>query len=364
MHQMGYNLAKQIMNYKNTIIALAILTTAIFPTSSCIAQGWGEILWGVGSALLEKHIDNSSSYSSQEKESMRNNINTINNAVNVNQNARNATKDAYQGNYTGAVIQGTQTITNATGNHQYDTYLNSANHINKANREFEQDIQNGIDKDAALDKRNTTIGYSVAESAIELQDRIARERLENARQQRIIEQQAWEIDNNYTAHDNNESTNAATNNLNAHSDVFIAHINTSVVLDAMPDKARAEKDLEMFYGELQNQLQTLYNEYQNKLQYYKSNQATMSNLTKQTKEKEIIDLESRIKQFQEGAESEYNAKRAELLKPILEKIQDAINNVASEYSLTYVIDISTGAAVFLGEDSIDITYMVLKKLGI
>ena len=116
---------------KITIILFAFLTITILSTSAGYAQFWETIL-GVGSAVLENHIEKSSSYSSQEKESMRNNINTINNAINTNQNARNATKDAYQGNYTGAVLQGAQTIMNATGNYQYDTYLNSANQINNA----------------------------------------------------------------------------------------------------------------------------------------------------------------------------------------------------------------------------------------
>lgn len=333
--------------------------------SASYAQSWGEILLGVGSALLENHIDNSNRYSSQDKESMRNSINTINNSINVNQNARNATRDAYNGNYTGTVIQGAQTIMNATGNYQYDTYLNTANQINTANREYKQDIQNGMDREVALDKRNTTIGYSAAESIIEFQDRIAREKLEKARQQREAERQSRENNNYYEAPIYNENnTRTTASNLNVLGDVLIAHISTSDVLDAMPDKTKAEKDLEKFYEELQNQLQAMATEYQTKIQYYEDNQATMSGLMKQSKEKEIVDLQNRIQQFQKSAESEFEAKRVELLKPILSKIQNAINAVASENGLSYVIDISTGAAVFMGEDSIDITYMVMKKLGI
>lgn len=350
---------------KYTIIVLSVLTTSILSASASYAQSWGEILLGVGSALLENHIDNSNRYSSQDKESMRNSINTINNSINVNQNARNATRDAYNGNYTGTVIQGAQTIMNATGNYQYDTYLNTANQINTANREYKQDIQNGMDREAALDKRNTTIGYSAAESIIEFQDRIAREKLEKARQQREAERQSWESNNYYEAPIYNENnTRTIASNLNVLDDILIAHISTLDVLDAMPDKTKAEKDLEKFYEELQNQLQAMATEYQTKIQYYEDNQATMSSLMKQSKEKEIIDLQNRIQQFQKSAESEFEAKRVELLKPILNKIQNAINAVASENGLSYVIDISTGAAVFMGEDSIDITYMVMKKLGI
>jgi outer membrane protein len=150
----------------------------------------------------------------------------------------------------------------------------------------------------------------------------------------------------------------------AQAQVKIAHVNTAEVLDAMPDKAKAEKDLEKYYGELQSQLQNMAKEYQTKLQDYEANQATMSNLVKQSKEKEIVDLQTRIQQFQANAEEDFEGKRAELLAPILEKIQNAINAVGKEKGYTYVLDLATGAAVYVGTDAVDCTGAVKAKLGI
>ncbi len=146
--------------------------------------------------------------------------------------------------------------------------------------------------------------------------------------------------------------------------VKIAHVNTAEILDVMPDKAKAEKDLEKYYNELQAQLQTMASEYQTKMQDYEANQATMSNLVKQSKEKEIIDIQNRIQQFQANAEQEFEAKRAELLSPILEKIQTAINSVGKEKGYSYILDLATGAAVYVGDDAIDVTKDVKAKLGI
>ena len=150
----------------------------------------------------------------------------------------------------------------------------------------------------------------------------------------------------------------------AQAQVKIAHVNTAEILDAMPDKAKAEKDLEKYYGELQSQLQTMAQEYQTKMQDYEANQATMSNMVKQSKEKEIIDIQNRIQQFQANAESEFESKRAELLKPILDKIQTAINAVGKEKGYTYMLDLATGAAVYVSDDAIDATKDVKAKLGI
>ena len=150
----------------------------------------------------------------------------------------------------------------------------------------------------------------------------------------------------------------------AQAQVKIAHVNTAEVLDAMPEKAKAEKDLEKYYGELQNQLQTMAQEYQTKMQDYEANQATMSNLVKQSKEKEIIDIQNRIQQFQANAEGDFENKRADLLKPILDKIQNAINTVGKEKGYTYVLDLATGAAVYVGTDAVDCTNDVKTKLGV
>lgn len=150
----------------------------------------------------------------------------------------------------------------------------------------------------------------------------------------------------------------------ASAQVKIAHVNTAEVLEAMPDKAKAEKKLETYYNELQEQLKTMYTEYQNKLQDYQANAETMSNLVKQSKEKELVDLESRITAFQGNAESEFENKRAELLAPLLEKIQNAINTVGKEKNCTYILDIATGTAVYIGPDAMDVTKDVKAKLGI
>ena len=144
----------------------------------------------------------------------------------------------------------------------------------------------------------------------------------------------------------------------------IAHVNTSEIMNDMPDRPKAEKDLETYYNELQEQLRVMYAEYSSKLQDYQNNAETMSNLVKQSKEKELVALESRISAFQANAENEFDAKRAELLQPLLEKIQNAINAVGKEKGYTYIIDLATGTAVYVGTDAIDITKDVKAKLGI
>lgn len=144
--------------------------------------------------------------------------------------------------------------------------------------------------------------------------------------------------------------------------VKIAHVNTTEVLEALPEHAKAAKDLEKYYGDLQGQLQTMAQEYQSKVQDYEANQATMNNLVKQSKEKEINDLGNRIQQFQNNAAQELEAKSEELQKPIVDKVKKAIDAVAKEKGFTYVFDSSI--PVYIGTDAVDITKDVKSKLGI
>ena len=103
-------------------------------------------------------------------------------------------------------------------------------------------------------------------------------------------------------------------------------------------------------------------EYQSKVQDYEANQATMNNLVKQSKEKEINDLGNRIQQFQNNAAQELEAKSEELQKPIVDKVKKAIDAVAKEKGFTYVFDSSI--PVYIGTDAVDITKDVKSKLGI
>ena len=144
----------------------------------------------------------------------------------------------------------------------------------------------------------------------------------------------------------------------------IGYVDSSDIMQIMPERTKVEQDLQTYYGELQAELQAMYAEYQNKIKDYEANMNTMSNLVRQSKEKEIMDLQSRIQEFQGNAETALDEKRMELLTPLIEKIQNAVNAVGKEKGFTYILDKSTGAVVYFGDDATDITPDVKKKLGL
>ena len=144
----------------------------------------------------------------------------------------------------------------------------------------------------------------------------------------------------------------------------IGHVDSGAIMEIMPERTKIEQDIQAYAAELQAELQAMYAEYQNKLQDYQANQATLSNLIRQSKEKEIVDLETRISEFQASADMAMQNKQLELLNPLIEKVQNAVNAVGKEKGFTYIFDKAAGTVVYIGENAIDITADVKAKLGL
>lgn len=146
--------------------------------------------------------------------------------------------------------------------------------------------------------------------------------------------------------------------------VKIGHVDSAAIMEMLPERAKLEQDLQTYAAELQTEIQAMYAEYQNKVQDYQANEATMSNLIRQSKQKEILDLETRIQEFQGSADLALQNKQLELITPLIEKVQNAVNVVGKEKGFTYILDKSAGAVVFIGDNAIDITADVKAKLGL
>lgn len=141
------------------------------------------------------------------------------------------------------------------------------------------------------------------------------------------------------------------------------HIHSEQLLMLMPETADADKAIQEYNQTLEAQLQAMYGEYQTKLGEYQANEALMTDVVKEAKVKEIQDLELRIQEFQQSSQGSLQQKRNDVLAPLLEKAQNAINEVAEENNYTYIFDISLGSIVY-GKESHDIMPLVKAKLGI
>lgn len=143
------------------------------------------------------------------------------------------------------------------------------------------------------------------------------------------------------------------------------HIDSQELLEAMPEKAAADKKLEDHASMLESQLEMMMRDYERKVQDYQSKKTAgvLSEIIEQTIIEEIQSMEQRIQNFQQRAQSELANMEAEVYQPILDKARTAIEEVSKENGYTYVFDSSSGALLYQPEGD-DILELVKKKLGI
>jgi outer membrane protein len=149
----------------------------------------------------------------------------------------------------------------------------------------------------------------------------------------------------------------------AQSNLKIGYIDSQALIELMPQKDSVETQLVAYQRSLEEQIGAMYLEYQNKVADYTNNVDGMSDIIKQTKEREIADLETRITEFQQSAEQEFGIKQQELYDPLITKAKDAINEVAKANGYTYILDVSMGVVLYF-EGGDDVLPLVRAKLGL
>ena len=156
---------------------------------------------------------------------------------------------------------------------------------------------------------------------------------------------------------------AGVSTLSAQSNAKLGYINSTELMQMMPGMDTVETALTAHRASLEQTMQTMMAEYQTKATDYQSNYATMSQIIRETKGKEIQDMEARIQQFRQTADQDLQRKQGELFNPLITRAQKAIADVSKENGFTYVFDVSTGSIVYY-ENGENIMDLVKTKLGI
>ncbi len=154
----------------------------------------------------------------------------------------------------------------------------------------------------------------------------------------------------------------------AQSPVKIGYTNVDYVLSQMPESKQIESDLKAYSSQLEAQLKSKYTEFETKGQAYQKGAATMTDVVKADKEKELMALRSSIEEFQKNADASLQKKQQSLMEPALDKLQKAIDDVAKENGYTYVFNSDAGfgttPVLLHGPEDGNISDLVLKKMGV
>ncbi|WP_245815455.1 OmpH family outer membrane protein [Hymenobacter gelipurpurascens] len=145
----------------------------------------------------------------------------------------------------------------------------------------------------------------------------------------------------------------------------IGYTSVEYVLSQMPESKQIESQLKDYSTQLKNQLDAKAAEFRTKGEAYQKGAATMTEVVRTDKERELQGMQQSIQEFQQSAENSLQQKQQALLKPALDKLQKTIDAVADENGFTYILNSDGASPVLLhGPKDGDVSDLILKKMGI
>src|SRR5690554_1096819 len=154
-------------------------------------------------------------------------------------------------------------------------------------------------------------------------------------------------------------------------DMKIGFVEPRAVLERMPEMRAVQQRLQNFAERKQNELMQKERELQTELEAYQQKVGVISEQARQNEEERLTQLDQEFREMQMQAQQEVEQQQAQLMGPLLQQIQESINNVASQKGLDYVLNTTTssGDVIILYvspqvEAEYDITQAVMADLDI
>ncbi|KWW30316.1 MAG: outer membrane protein [bacterium P3] len=145
-----------------------------------------------------------------------------------------------------------------------------------------------------------------------------------------------------------------------------ACVNSEHVLKSLPDYVQAQQRLERYVAEWQQEIEAKYSEYETLQSEYRQKSYLLPDNLKKHHEEQISAKHQEIVALQQqrfGVGGDMDKKRAELLKPVQDRVYAAIERVANEKNYAFVFDRSGTSTVLYANVKYDITAQVLDALG-
>jgi outer membrane protein len=146
-----------------------------------------------------------------------------------------------------------------------------------------------------------------------------------------------------------------------------AIIDTRYILDKIPDYKEAQKQLDEVAAGWQKDIDGKQSELDNMYKSYEAEQVMLSDELKKKREDQLFNKEKDLRDLQRkrfGFEGDLFKKRQELIKPIQDKVYNAVQRLAVTRGYDFVLDKSEGITIIFADPKLDKSEDVLKELGI
>jgi outer membrane protein len=146
-----------------------------------------------------------------------------------------------------------------------------------------------------------------------------------------------------------------------------AVIDTKYILERIPAYKEADAKLKVIGEQWQKEIDDLQAQLDKMYKNYESEQFMLTEALKKKREDELFEKEKLVRDLQKkrfGYEGDLFKERQRLIKPVQDKVYDAIQKIATSRSYDFVLDKSEGITIIFADPKLDKSDDVLKELGI
>jgi outer membrane protein len=144
------------------------------------------------------------------------------------------------------------------------------------------------------------------------------------------------------------------------------YVDTDYILSQIPEYKAAQSELDKTSVNWQKEMETKFAEIDKLYKAYQADAILLTEDMKKKRENEIINREAEAKELQKqrfGVDGELFKKRQELVKPIQDKVYNAIKTVAEKNGLGFILDKSGQISILYANTKYDRSDDVLVYLG-
>jgi outer membrane protein len=145
------------------------------------------------------------------------------------------------------------------------------------------------------------------------------------------------------------------------------YIDSDYILKKLPEYSKAEKELNMLSSKWQAEIEKMKKEYEKMQTDFKAEEILLTEEMKKERLDTLAGREKAIKEYQKkifGFEGMIFLKRQELMKPVQDKVFEAVEKVAKSKSLQIIFDKSGDLVMVYTNPIHDYTDYVLEELGL
>lgn len=145
-----------------------------------------------------------------------------------------------------------------------------------------------------------------------------------------------------------------------------AYVDTDYILANIPEYKSAQSDLDKMSVQWQKEIETKYAEIDKLYKAFQAEQILLTDEMRKKRENEIIDKEKDAKELQKqkfGVDGELFKKRQELVKPIQDKVYNAVKAIAEKGAYAAIFDKSSDLTMLYTNPKYDKSDDVLKSMG-